>query len=203
MNGLALHLRARRVPVAAGTATASVAVVWAIWVSATDAPLIGAEVVAVATLLAVAGLSTTLGAADEELERTGAFRWWLRRGVHLTIALAAVVGLLLLTGLTDARFGPPGLVLRNAAGLLGLCALGSALIGVQKAWIAPVAWTLTTVVLQLSGRGDRLPALAWLAQPAASRTAAVVALVLALGGGAAYALRGCPGRSSPDPSVGA
>jgi hypothetical protein len=203
MTGLALHLRARRVPGAALTATASVAAMWTAWTSFTDAPLIGTEIVSVAALLAVVALSTTLGAADEELERTAAFRWWLRRGVHLSIVLAVVAGLLLISGFTDAWFGPPGLVLRNAAGLLGLCALGSAMIGMQKAWIAPVTWTLATIVLQLSGRDDRLPALAWLVQPAGSRAAAVVAVVLALGGGAAYALSGCPGRTSPDPSVGA
>jgi hypothetical protein len=203
MSGLALHLRARRVPTAVLTAAASVAAMWALWTSSTKAPLISVEIAALAALLAVAALSTTLGAADEELERTAAVRWWLRRGVHLTVALAVVIGLLLITGVTDARFGPAGLVLRNAAGLLGLCALGATLIGVQKAWIAPLAWTLVAVVLRLSGDSDRVQAITWLIQPAGSRAAAVVAVVLALGGGVAYAMRGCPGRTSPDPSVGA
>jgi hypothetical protein len=203
MSSLALHLRARRVPTAVLTAAASVAAMWALWTSSTKAPLISVEIAALAALLAVAAVSTTLGAADEELERTAAVRWWLRRGVHLTVALAVVIGLLLITGVTDARFGPAGLVLRNAAGLLGLCALGATLIGVQKAWIAPLAWTLVAVVLRLSGDSDRVQAITWLIQPAGSRAAAVVAVVLALGGGVAYAMRGCPGRTSPDPSVGA
>jgi hypothetical protein len=203
MSGLVLYLRCRRVPTALLAAAASTAVMWALWTAFTDAPLISPELAAPAVLLAVTALSTTLGAFDEELERTAAVRWWLRRGVHLTVALAVVAGLLLITGVTDARFGPAGLVLRNAAGLLGLCALGAALIGVQKAWIAPVVWTSTTVVLKLAGDSDRVQAVTWLIQPAGSRAAAVVAVVLALGGGVAYAMRGCPGRTSPDPAVGA
>jgi hypothetical protein len=203
MNGLALHLRARRVPAALLAAVASTAALWALWVAFSDASLIGPEMLALAVLLAATALSTTLGAADEELERTAAFRWWLGRSVHLAVALAVLVGLLLVTEVTDARFGPVGLVLRNAAGLLGLCALGAAVIGVQKAWIAPLGWTLTTIVIQLAGGVDKWPALTWLVQPAGSRTAAAVAVGLALVGGAAYALRGCPGRTSSDPSVGA
>jgi hypothetical protein len=203
MTGLALHLRARRVPAALLAATASTATLWALWTANSDTPLISPLLAAPAILLAVTALSTTLGAADEELERTGAGRWWLRRSVHLAVALAVATGLLLITGVSDARFGPAGLVLRNAAGLLGLCALGAAAIGWQKAWVAPLAWTLATIVLDMAGQGDRLPALAWLVQPAGSRIAALVAAVLAVGGGAAYALRGCPGRTSCDPSVGA
>jgi hypothetical protein len=201
VNGLVLHLRARRVPTALLAAIASTAAVWALWTVFSNAPLISAELLAPAALLAATALSTTLGAADEELERSGAFRWWLRRSVHLAVALAVIVALLLITGVTDARFGPVGLVLRNVAGLLGLCALGAAVIGVQKAWLAPLTWTLTTIVLQLSGFGERWPAATWLVQPAGSRIAALVAVLLALGGGTAYALRGCPGRTSADPSV--
>jgi hypothetical protein len=203
MSGLVLHLRSRRVPAAMLAAVASTAALWALWVTFSDAPLISAELAAPAILLAVTALSTTLGASDEELERTGAARWWLRRSVHLATALAVVTALLLVTGVTDARFGPAALVLRDAAGLLGLCALGATLFGVQRAWIAPLTWTLATVVLSMSGAGDRLRVLTWMVQPTGSRVAAVVAVVLAVGGGAAYALRGCPGRTSPDPAVGA
>ncbi len=203
MTGLALYLRSRRVPAALLAAAASTAALWGLWTGFSDTRLIGAELVALAALLAATALSTTLGAADEELERTAAVRWWLRRGVHLAVALAVVTGLLLITGVTDARFGPAAFVLRDAAGLLGLCALGATLFGVQRAWIAPLVWTLATVALQLSGDGARMQAVAWLTQPAGSRPAAVVAVVLALGGAAAYAMRGCPARTSPDPAVGA
>jgi hypothetical protein len=194
MNGLVLHLRARRVPVALLATAASTAAVWALWTAFSDAPLISPELLAPAVVLGATALSTTLGAADEELERTSALRWRLRRSVHLAVALAVLVALLLATAVTDARFGPAGLVLRDAAGLLGLCALGAALIGVQKTWIAPVAWTLTTIVLQMAGNGERWPALTWLVQPAGSRPAAAMAVLLALAGGTAYALRGCPDR---------
>jgi hypothetical protein len=203
MSGLVLYLRSRRVPAAVLAAAASTATLWALWTAFSDARLISAELAAPAILLAVTAVGTTLGAADEELERTAAVRWWLRRGVHLTAALAVVTALLLITGVTDARFGPAAFVLRDAAGLLGLCALGATLFGVQRAWIAPLVWTLVTVALRLSGSSDRMQAVTWLIQPAGSRTAAVVAVLLAAGGGAAYAMRGCPARTSPDPAVGA
>jgi hypothetical protein len=203
VTGLGLYLRSRRVPAAALAAVASTVALWAAWARFTDAPLISPLLLAPAVLLAVTAAGATLGAFDEELERTAAVRWWLRRGVHLAAALAVVIGLLLLTGVTDARFGPPGLVLRDAAGLLGLCALGAALIGAQKAWIAPLTWTLVTVVLKASGDSDRVQALTWLIQPTSSRAAAAVAVALALGGGAAYSVLGCPPRTSPDPTVAA
>ena len=203
MSGVVLYLRSRRVPAAVLAATASTAILWGLWITFSDVRLISAELAAPAVLLAVTALSTTLGAADEELDRTAAVRWWLRRGVHLAAALAVVTALLLITGVTDARFGPAAFVLRDAAGLLGLCALGAALFGVQRAWITPLVWTLVTVALRLSGDSDRMQAVTWLIQPAGSRPAAVVAVVLAVGGGVAYAMRGCPARTSPDPAVGA
>jgi hypothetical protein len=94
-------------------------------------------------------------------------------------------------------------VVRNTAGLLGLCALGAVVVGVHRAWIAPLAWTLTAIMLELSGNGGTWHAITWLVQPAGSRTAIVVATVLAVGGGTAYALRGCPARTTSDPMVGA
>ncbi|SHN46492.1 hypothetical protein [Cryptosporangium aurantiacum] len=38
-------------------------------------------------------------------------------------------------------------MIRDAAGLLGLTALGAATIGVARSWFLPLGWTLLAVVL--------------------------------------------------------
>jgi hypothetical protein len=86
-------------------------------------------------------------------------------------------------------------VLRDAAGLIGLTALGAATIGVAKAWFVPLGWTLAATLFPQSE-----PAVAriltWQTQPRASTAAAVTAGLLAVGGLVAYAVAG-PARRAP------
>jgi hypothetical protein len=193
MTGLALHLRARGVAAALLAASASTATIWALWVRFSDHPVIAVSLTAPVILFAVAAAGGTLGGADEELERTAARPWVPRRAAHLLLALGAVALLVLAAELTGTSFGAARLVVRDAAGLLGLAALGAAGLGSTRAWFAPLTWTLLAVALQ-GGEGSLLQIATWPVQPATSRTAAVTAAVLALAGGVAYAVRGARAR---------
>ncbi|AEV89066.1 hypothetical protein ACWT_8057 [Actinoplanes sp. SE50] len=192
---LMLYLRSRRAPLALALVGAGTVLLWILWVTTSKTRDVDCRMVQVAVLLAVAALTATLGAPDDALERTGAVNWPLRRTVHLLVALLIVVGLLTVTLLTPARFGPASFVLRDAAGLLGLTALGAASIGPARSWFAPLGWTLTAVMFPL-GDGTIQQIVTWQAQPSGNAPATVTALLLALGGLVAYANAG-PSRRAP------
>ena len=195
MRGLTLYLRSRRAPVAIGSAAGITVLMWVLWSANSDSPEAGIQMVVLSILLLVAALTMTLSGPDDELDRTGARPWPVRRAVHLLTALVLVAGLLLVTHLTGARFGPMSLVLRDTAGLVGLTALSAAVIGTAKAWFVPLGWTLAAILFP---QGDHLlgRVLTWQAQEPSSRAAAVTAGVLAVGGLIAYAVSG-PARGTP------
>ncbi|MGI5211778.1 hypothetical protein [Plantactinospora sp. CA-290183] len=189
MRWLTLYLRSRRVPMALVTAAACVAVAWSGWLVASNSRAVGVTMVALTVLLLVAALTATLGGPDDALEQTASLRWPSRRVIHLLGAFLVVVVLLGLTLPTGARFGPAWLVVRDAAGLLGLTALGAATIGTARAWFLPLGWTLPAALFThsetLAGQ-----IVTWQAQPPSSTAAAVTAGLLALGGLIAYAATG-------------
>ena len=195
MRWLALYLRSRSVPAALAVAAGCAVALWSLWSVFSDSRDVGMEMVVLAVLLLVAALTATLGGPDDALEGTAAFRWPPRRLGHLLVALLVVVVLLLATLATGARFGPVWLVVRDAAGLLGLTALGAATIGTGRAWFLPLGWTLAAILFPtpepVIGR-----ILTWQAQPPVSAAATVAATVLALGGLIAYAVAG-PARRAP------
>jgi hypothetical protein len=194
---VALYLRSRRAPVALIVALAGVALLWSLWSVFSDSRDVGLPVVVLAVLVLVTALTSTLGGPDTALELTGSLPPRLRRAAHLLGALVVVVLPLLITLATGARFGPGWLVVRDAAGLLGLTALGAAAIGPARAWFAPLTWTLAAIMFPrdepVLGR-----ILTWPAQPSSSNAAAVTAGLLAFAGLIAYALAGPAKRASPD-----
>jgi hypothetical protein len=119
--------------------------------------------------------------------------WPVRRAGHLLLTAGAILALLTLTMVTGARFEPLGVVLRNTVGILGLTALGAALFGVARAWIAPLVWTLIAILPVMHPSRDlRMQVAGWLIQPGGTTAATVCALLLAGGGLVAYTLMGCP-----------
>ena len=197
MRWLGLYLRSRRVPLALSVATAATALVWALWRAWSGTPTVNVRLVILTVMIAVAAAGATLGGADSDLDRTASINWPLRRAAHLVLAAAAIGGPLLLTALTPTRFAPAGLVLRDVVGLLGLTALGAALLGPGRAWIAPLTWTLITALPLVGPGGSRTTqVVGWLIQPAGG-TAAACAGVLALAGLMTYALRGCRTTDAP------
>jgi len=195
MRWLALYLRSRRAPAALVATGVAAAGPWTLWSVFSDSREAGFQLVVLTVLLQLTALTATLGGPDDSLERTAALRWLPRRLAHLAAAFLVVVVPLLATLATGARFGPAWLVARDAAGLLGLTALGAATVGVGRAWFAPLGWTLAAILFPSSepvlGR-----ILTWQAQPRVSAAAAVTAGLLAVGGFLAYSVAG-PARRAP------
>ncbi|MEU4242394.1 hypothetical protein [Actinoplanes sp. NPDC026619] len=189
MRWLTLYLRSRRAPVSLAAAVGCAALMWTLWSVSSNSGSVGMQMVVLTVLLMVAVLTATLGGPDDALEATAAMPWPPRRVAHVLVALLVVVVPLLATLATGARFGPAGLVVRDAAGLLGLTALGAATVGTARSWFLPLGWTLAAV---LFARPD--PALGrvltWQAQPPASAAATVTAGLLALAGLLAYTVAG-------------
>lgn len=193
MRWLVLYARSRGVPAAAAVAVGAVAAAWGGWSYFSDARTANARAITLTVMLGVAAFARTLSGPDDSLEHTAAVRWPVRRFLHVVAVGAVVVGLLMPTLLTGARFEPVSLVVRNTAGLLGLTALGAALFGVGVCWIAPLTWTLIAVLPLFDASSRVWPQVAaWLIQPPDTRIATACAVLLAVAGVAAYAWRGGP-----------
>lgn len=194
MRLLTLYLRSRRVPIALATAGGCAALMWSLWSVFSDERTVAIPTVLLTLLLMVTALTATLGGPDDALDKTAAFSWLPRRIAHLLAAFLIVAVVLLATTATGARFGPAWLVLRDAAGLLGLAALCAATIGTARAWFLPLGWTLVAIITPmpdpLAGR-----ILTWQAQ-GPDNAATTTAGLLAVGGLIAYAVAG-PARSAP------
>ena len=199
MRWLQLYLRSRRVPLALTIAAAVIALVWVLWLTYTDTPTINLRLVNLTVMLAVAAFAATLGGADDALDSTASMNWPVRRAGHLLLTATAITGLLVLTTMTDARFEPLTIVVRNTVGMLGLTALGAAVLGAARSWIAPLSWTLIAV-LPMMGPSKQLnmQVVGWLIQPAGTTAATVCAVILAVTGLLGYALYGCPRRPAAE-----
>ncbi|WBB73065.1 hypothetical protein O7602_25785 [Micromonospora sp. WMMD1128] len=194
MTGTLLYLRSRRVPLALAAAIGGVAVVWALWLAFAEERDASAMTVVMTVVLMVAALASTLGGPDENLDRTASMRWPWRRAAHLLAAFLVVLAALLATRHTGARFGPAALVARDAAGLLGLTALGATTFGTARSWFLPLAWTTVAALYPQGGTWGA--AATWQGQPPGSRVAALTAAVFAVGGLVAYSIAG-PARREP------
>jgi hypothetical protein len=203
MRWLGLYLRSRGVPAAFAVAVGAVALVWGAWSWFSDEPTVNARAVTLTVMLGVAAFTRTLSGPDESLDRTAAVRWPLRRLVHVLVVGAVIAGLLVATLPTGARFAPAHVVVRNTAGLLGLTVLGAALFGAALCWVAPLTWTVVSVLPFLDASSKvRMQVLGWLVQPTGTTAATVCAAVLAVAGLAAYGWRGAPGLGGASAGMG-
>lgn len=196
MRGPTLYVRSRQVPVALGIAAAATAVTWLLATAFSGTGEVGSTVLVLTVLLLVAAATATLGGPDDLLDRTAARPWGCLRMSHLAAALGGVLVLLAATLLTGTRFGPLGCVVRDAAGLLGLTALGAATVGTARSWFLPLGWTLGAAMFP--GAGTVGETLTWQMQVSGSRPGAAVAAALATAGTAAYVSRGPRRRTSPE-----
>ncbi|MFI5935324.1 hypothetical protein [Actinoplanes sp. NPDC051494] len=189
MRGLTLYLRSRRVPAALLSAAGSAVLMWSLTMAFAESRDADPALVVLTVLLIVAAVTVTLAGPDEALDRTASLAWQPRRAAHLLAAVALVLALLLPTLLTGARFGPAGLVLRDAAGLFGLTALGAVTIGVARSWFLPLGWTLIALIFT---HPDTTAGqiLTWQSQAPGNVPAALTAAAFAVAGLLAYALTG-------------
>ncbi|WP_431928096.1 hypothetical protein [Micromonospora wenchangensis] len=194
MTGTLLYLRARRVPLALAAAVGGAAVIWALYLAFAKDRDATPLVVVLTVVLMVAALAPTLAGPDANLDRTASLRWAWRRGGHLLAGGAIVLAVLLATLHTGARFGPAALVVRDAAGLLGLTALCTSVVGAARSWFLPVGWTSIAAMYPQAGTWGAVAT--WQGQPTDSRAATVTAAAFALGGLVAYAIAG-PARTDP------
>ncbi len=193
MRWLILYLRSRGVPVALAVAVGAAALVWAGWSALSDSQTVSERGVTLTVMFGVAAFTRTLSGPDDALDHTAAVRWPVRRFAHVLAVGGVIVALLLPTLATGARFEPVGLVLRNTAGLLGLTALGAALFGAAVSWIAPVTWSIASVLPFLAESPKvGIQIAGWLVQPLDTEVATACAVILAVAGLATYSWRGGP-----------
>ncbi|WP_245006662.1 hypothetical protein [Actinoplanes ianthinogenes] len=189
-----LYLRSRRAPMALAVAGGCAVAMWSLWAALSETRDVDPQMVVLTVLLLVATLTVTLSSPDYALDRTAALSWPPRRAAHLLAMLLIVVGLLAVTLLTPARFGPLAVVLRDAAGLVGLTALGAALLTPARSWFLPLGWTLAATLFP---RTETVAAqlLTWQSQPSGTTPATLLAVSLAVSGLLTYALFG-PSRQA-------
>lgn len=189
MRWLTLYVRSRRLPLAVLVSLGAVVLVWGGWGLFTDRREINGSLALMTVLLALAPLIPTMAGDDDSLESGVALNWPPRRALHV-IAFTAVAAVpLLVSSATGAWFGPPGVVLRNAAALAGLIALGVALAGIRMSWQLPVCWTVLQMLFANLAEPGWREASFLLVQPASNEPAAVTAIVLFVAGVLAYAWR--------------
>jgi hypothetical protein len=184
MRWAALYARSRQAPAAFAALLVATAGVWFL---ARDSWSPIAVMLALTSGIAVAAIG--LSGQDPDMDRTAALPWPVRRFAHLAlIGLTAGAAVLAVQEL-----GTPtvdlSIILRDAAGLLGLAGLAATVAGGQYGWTLPLAWAAITPFVQHDGSTTG-HIVAWMLQPPETAAATWTALVLAVGGTAAYTARG-------------
>lgn len=151
LRPLVLFGRARHLPAFAVAVVVICLLAWwaGEWLSSQemfDGPRARPPVTALAPLLLAVAVSATLYAADEELERTAAWRWPRLRAAQVvvltTLAGAAVAG----TALEDPNVYGAVEVARNTLACVGMITMAAPIIGGRLAW-APAFGYVTTIYL--------------------------------------------------------
>jgi hypothetical protein len=171
---ITLYARSRFVPATLATIAAGTLCTLALEDS-------NARLIAVIVGLGVAAAAVGLGGADVQLERTGAIPWLSWRFAHLVVTVVVITG-----SAFGADLGPFGIILRDTCGLMGLAALGAAVLGSQLAWVAPFVWAVIAAVFPLADE----EVLMWMIQPTDSGTAAITAAALGIVGATTYLAAG-------------
>ncbi|MER7674936.1 hypothetical protein ABTY61_41690 [Kitasatospora sp. NPDC096128] len=187
MRWLTLYARSRQAPASAAVVLLVVLAAWA-FDHGGPGPMELGTVVLVLTVN-VAAASVGLGGQDAALERTAAIRWVPRRAAHVLLIGAVAGGALLVAGSVGADPAPTGFLVRDAAGLAGLAALGAVLCGAHLAWIPPTGW-LAVTLLGPPAPGTVGEVLHWMTFSPSTGVSCGTAWVLLAVGTAAYAVAG-------------
>ncbi|MFJ1566659.1 hypothetical protein [Streptomyces erythrochromogenes] len=188
MRWLVLYARSRQVPAALAAAVTGALAVWALAGDGAAAPGDPRPAALVLTVAAAAA-STGLGGQDPALDRTAAIRWWTRRTAHVLIAGLTACALLLGLRAMGDDLATTAVVVRDAAGLMGLAALGAAVCGAAYAWTLPVGW-LALSSFSPPFTGVPMEVVTWMLQPPGTAASTWTALTVTAAGTAAYAVTG-------------
>ncbi|MEV6646163.1 hypothetical protein [Amycolatopsis sp. NPDC051371] len=184
MRWATLYARSRQVPAAI---TALLVATAGVWFLARDSwsPLPVMLTLTAGIAVAAIGLS----GQDTDLDRTAALPWPARRFAHLALIGLAAGGAVLAVQELGATTVDMSIILRDAAGVLGLTGLAATIAGGQYGWTLPLLWAGITPFVQDDGTTTS-HIVAWMTQPPHSAPATWTALVLATAGTATYTARG-------------
>ncbi|MCX5583144.1 hypothetical protein ACFV0H_01325 [Streptomyces erythrochromogenes] len=188
MRWLTLYARSRQVPASLAAVVISAVAVWALVRDGGEGP--GDPRLPV-LILATGAMAASIGLSGQDLalDRTAAIRWVPRRAAHVLL-IGAVVGTVLLTVQTMGEdMATTAFVVRDSAGLMGLVALGAALLGGQYAWTLPFTW-LSFSFFAPPPTGVPMQVATWMLLPPGTAAGTWTALVLTVAGTAAYAVAG-------------
>ncbi|MFE2493327.1 hypothetical protein ACFXKX_39725 [Streptomyces scopuliridis] len=188
MRWLTLYIRSRQVPTSLAVVVISTVFVWVLAREGSEGPSdprLPALILGTGTMAASTGLS----GQDLALDRTAAIRWMPRRAAHVLLASVLIGAVLIAVQTIGEDMATTGFVVRDCAGLMGLAALGAALLGSQYAWSLPFAWLAfslfapppTSAVMEVA---------TWMLLPPGSPAGTWTALGLALIGTTTYAIAG-------------
>ncbi|MGC4983396.1 hypothetical protein ACLQ18_22645 [Streptomyces sp. DT193] len=192
MRWLTLYARSRQVPASFAAVVISAMAVWALAPDG-DAGPGDPRLPTLALAAGVTAASIGLGGQDLALDRTAAIRWAPRRAVHVlligTVVTAVLLAVLLAVRTAGEDLATTAFVVRNCAGLTGLCAVGATVCGAQYAWTPPITW-LALSLFAPPPTGVPTQVVGWMLLPPGTATGTWTALVLTVTGTAAYAVAG-------------
>jgi hypothetical protein len=140
------------------------------------------------TLTLTAGIAVAaigLSGQDPDLDRTAALPWPVRRFAHLALIALAAGGAVLAVQELGTSTVDLSIILRDAAGLLGLAGLAATVAGGQYGWTLPLLWAGITPFVPDDG-STTSHIVAWMVQPPGAAAATWTAAVLAVAGAVAY-----------------
>ena len=180
MRWAALYARSRQVPAAFSALVPATAGLWFL-ARGSWSPIPAMLTLTAGIAVAAIGLS----GQDPDLDRTAAIPWPIRRFAHLALIGLAAGGAVLAVQELGALTVDISIILRDAAGLLGLAGLAATIAGGQFGWTLPLLWAAITPFVQDDG-STTSHIVGWMLQPPGSATATWTALALAVSGTAAY-----------------
>ncbi len=184
MRWAALYARSRQVPASLAALLVCTAVVWFVardsWSSLA---------VSLALTFGVAVTATGLSGQDADLDRTAAIPWILRRGAHLLLIGVAAAAAVLVPYLWETGPVPLDVIVRDAAGLIGLAGISAVVFGGAYGWTLPLL-AVAIALFTPPGSGAGTEIATWLFQPMEVVVATWTAVVFGVAGVASYAVFG-------------
>ncbi|MGB2572108.1 hypothetical protein ACPFP2_27225 [Micromonospora citrea] len=141
-------------------------------------------------LVATVAFGPGLAGADPALDRTAALAWVPRRAAHILAVMATAAVVTAMPALVSEPLAAVALLVRDAAGIGGLLALGGVAWRAHWAWLLPVGWTLVVLLSGPASSPAYREVLTWVMQPAGNTLATATAVTIAVVGVVTHAAFG-------------